>query len=100
MFTPFHERYEVKISHNEKSFTFEYQCPGIKKPKREELLECLIMDMKSYDNNKDIDSFQVEFGYEKVTDCMKAYIGCKEISGKMHSVFSETELEQLEQLFF
>lgn len=98
VFTPSHKRYEIKISYNEKSFVFEYQSPGL--PKKEEVLESLIGDMDAYEGTLDIDSFQEEFGYKKVSECEKAYNGCKEISKKMHSIFSMYELDQLAQMLF
>ena len=100
VFTPSHERYEIMVSYNEKSFTFEYQSPKGVSPKRDEVLECLIGDMDAYECSLDIDSFQEEFGYKKVSECENAYRRCKDISKKMHYLFSMCELEQLAQMLF
>jgi hypothetical protein len=47
----------------------------------EDLIYCfkfLLTDAISYlDSNGDIDEFQKEFGYEKISECIKAYNGCK-----------------------
>jgi len=45
-----------------------------------ELIEAFDMflgDGISYDNARDIDDFAAEFGYDKVSECIKAYNGCK-----------------------
>lgn len=36
-----------------------------------------LSDGIAYDNATDIDDFQSEFGYTKVSECMDAYNGCK-----------------------
>lgn len=38
---------------------------------------CFLDDGTCYANNQDIDDFFNEFGYNKVTDCINAYNGCK-----------------------
>lgn len=45
-----------------------------------------LSDGISYDNAKDIDDFQSEFGYTKVSDCIKAYNGCKDAYDKWASL--------------
>ena len=37
-----------------------------------------LSDGIAYNNAKDIDDFQSEFGYTKVSECMDAYNGCKD----------------------
>lgn len=41
-------------------------------------LYCYLSDAISYANAEDIDDFQAEFGYEKVSECLQAYEGCEE----------------------
>lgn len=38
---------------------------------------CFVSDAVAYANAQDIDDFASEFGYTKITECMKAYKGCK-----------------------
>lgn len=43
-----------------------------------EAFEMFLSDGISYDNSRDINDFQSEFGYEKISECLGAYNGCKE----------------------
>ena len=45
-----------------------------------------LSDGIAYDNANDIDDFQSEFGYTKVSDCIKAYNGCKDAHDKWASL--------------
>ena len=42
-----------------------------------EAFEMFLSDGISYDNSRDIDDFAAEFGYEKVSDLLDAWNGCK-----------------------
>ena len=43
-----------------------------------EAFYCFLSDALAYNNARDIDDFASEFGYDKVSDLLKAYNGCKE----------------------
>lgn len=43
-----------------------------------EAFEFFLSDGIAYANSRDIDDFASEFGYTKVSECLKAYNGCKE----------------------
>ena len=43
-----------------------------------EAFYCFLSDGISYDDSRDIDDFQDSFGYTRVSECLKAYNGCKE----------------------
>lgn len=45
-----------------------------------------LSDGIAYNNSRDIDDFQSEFGYTKVSECTKAYNGCKESYDKWTSL--------------
>lgn len=95
LFSSEHVRYEVMISCNEKTLVTEYQCNKRIEPTKEDVLGCLLSDTMAYDNCGGIDDFQKEFGFTKVSDCIKAYDGCKNSSKGMHTLFTEDELEEL-----
>lgn len=42
-----------------------------------EAVYCGLTDALTFANAKNIDDFQEEFGYEKVSECIRAYEGCK-----------------------
>ena len=45
-----------------------------------------LSDGIAYNNAKDIDDFQSEFGFTKVSECTKAYNGCKDAYDKWTSL--------------
>lgn len=98
LFTQEHVRYQVKISYIDKSLVTDYQCNKKDRPTKEDVLSCLLSDMMAYDEYNDIDEFQEAFGYNKVSECLKAFQGCKTNSERMHSMFTEQELTELDQL--
>lgn len=93
-----HIRYEIRLSYREKTLITDYQCNKKTKPTKEDVLSCLLSDMMSYDDYNDIDEFQETFGYDKVSECLKVFQGCKENSERMHSMFTNEELDELDHL--
>ena len=98
LISKYHTRYEVCLSYRGKTLITDYQCNNRTKPTKENVLSCLLSDTMSYDDYTDIDDFQSSFGYEKVSECLKVYNGCKESSKRMHALFTEKELEELNSL--
>ena len=98
LISKYHIRYEVYLSYRGKTLITDYQCNKRVEPTKEDVLSCLLLDTISYDSCNDIDDFQSSFGYEKVSECIKVYNGCKKSSERMHEMFSEDELEELNSL--
>lgn len=69
---------------------FDFYCNDyeLDEPNLREAFYFFLSDGIAYDNAIDIDDFQSEFGYTKVSDCMKAYNGCKEALEKWKSLSS------------
>ena len=96
------QKYEVELNYNGETYTTHYtdsvmayrNGEGID---FERVIECLLLDKSAYDSCRDIDDFQSEFGYEKVSECLKAYNSCKETSEGLERLFTEEELEQLQE---
>lgn len=97
-FTREHTIFNCKISHNRKSYSFEYQCnPNYSEPKLDEVLECLITDMGCYECSRDIVDFAEELGYDPTSfECQKAYDGCKKESKALHRLFTDEELSLIQ----
>lgn len=72
----------VRIEDN--STNFMYYCNKAKLDEQElaSALWCFLTDGISYENAQDIDDFQSEFGYTKVSECQRAYEGCKKAHEK------------------
>ena len=98
------QKYEVELNYNGRTYTTHYTDSVMAYKNGEDLnyrnvMECLLLDKSAYDSCKDIDDFQAEFGYDKVSECLKAYNGCKETSEALERIFTEEELEQLQEEF-
>lgn len=95
------QKYEVELNYNGRTYTTSYTDSVMayrngKGIDFKQVMECLLLDKSAYDSCTDIDDFQNQFGYEKVSECLKAYNGCKETSEGLERLFTEEELEQLE----
>lgn len=99
-FTPSHTRFDVKITYNNKYMTTQYQCnTAYKNAMKKDILYCVLSDSNAYEYAQDIDDFQQEFGYEKASELLKAFNGCKEANKKIHELFNGKELKELETIF-
>ena len=81
--------YRVFITINGEKVQFEYYTNAVSPLKKDELINafyCFLSDGIAYDNAKDMNDFQSEFGYTKVSECMKAYNGCKDAYDKWASL--------------
>lgn len=81
--------YRVFVTINGTKVQFEYYCNDVSPLKADALINafyCFLSDGIAYDNAKDIDDFQCEFGYTKESDCIKAYNGCKDAYDKWASL--------------
>ena len=95
-------QYTIEMNYNGQSYDFEFTDSVSAYRNSEplhykEVLECLLSDKSAYDSCRDIDDFQAEFGYEKASELLKAYNGCKETSEGLERLFTEEELEELEE---
>ena len=98
-FSQHHMKFDGKLTCEGNTYYFTYQCnPAYTTPNVEDVLDALLCDASSYENSMDIDDFYKEFGYEKVSDALKAYEACKETSNALHKMFSDSELDDLYDL--
>lgn len=83
--TPWGEKYikqhhEVRVDIGGSYTSFDYYCNdgGLNDDSEIEAFYCFLSDALAYNNARDIDDFASEFGYDKVSDLLKAYNGCKD----------------------
>lgn len=103
-FTPNHTKYILDVYYGketpkqhwiESSYQFN---PQYSKYSKDDFLQCFFGDAYAYlsckDTNdmKSIDNFASEFGYEKVSECIKAFEGCKKAYEFLHMDFSDNEI--------
>lgn len=102
LFTPYHTRYSVTIKYNNVTYSLDYQCPSDIIPTKEDVLSCVLLDSRCYEECKvsdsDIDNlaeFKVLFGYEDIKDLCESYKGCKNAYNHISKMFTKKEQEQL-----
>lgn len=98
------KKYFLELNYNNKKFSFPFTDSVAAYCKNEKLdkinaLYCVLSDADAYDSTQNIDDFAAEFGYEKVSELLKAYRACEKTSEKMHEIFTDAELEQLHDEF-
>ena len=102
-FTPNHTIFSCKIGYNKKSYSFEYQCNAkYEMPTIERVMNCLMVDMESYDNSIDVADFANCFGYDNDLDeARRIYSACEKESKALHRIFTDTELTEInDDLFY
>lgn len=65
----------------------------------DDVIYCILSDMHCYEDSIDINDFAAQFGFEKISKCLKAYNGCKEASEKLHQLFTDEQLEKLQTIY-
>ena len=98
------QKYEVELLYNGNSYTTHFTDSVMAYREDKELdfkdvMYCLLSDANAYNTCEDIDDFQANFGYEKASELLKAYNGCKEVSEGLKRLFTEEELEELQEEF-
>ena len=97
-------KYEVEVNYNGKTYTTHFTDSAMAYREGKELdfkdvMYCLLSDADAYIYNEDIDDFQANFGYEKASELLKAYNGCKETAQAFQKMFTEEELDELREEF-
>ena len=102
LFTPYHTKFDCMIKYNGRQFSFPYQCnTAHSKPNIKDCIDCLLLDASGYENAIDIFDFANEFGYdmydEDKTKIRKVYKACERTSKRLHAIFTDAELDELEK---
>lgn len=96
LFTKNHKRFDVKIEYKNKMFYCDYQCnPNYKTPNEKDILQCVLMDASSYECTQDIDTFANEFGYDSISECLRAFEGCQNAYNYINDTIGIDKIEEL-----
>ena len=105
MFSAWHVKYNCKISYNGKSFQTTYQCnpqySDMDKIKFD-FVYCILLDKEAYDNALDEEDFAASIGfdyYEDKKEVDRIYKACERASRKLDEMFSDEELNILDEFF-
>ena len=105
MFSNGHVKYNCKISYNGKSFQTTYQCnpqySDMDKIKFD-FIYCILLDKEAYDNAMDEEDFANNLAmdyYEDRKEVKRIYKACQRASCKLNEMFSQEELEILDEFF-
>lgn len=103
--------YTVKLTNNDKTYNFLYnssRAEGQREPNPIDVLECTLSD--SYADTTSFENFCDEFGYDRFVEssktgiqvinleAKKAFEGCKRAYDKLHELFTDEELEKIEEI--
>lgn len=90
--------YRITMAYNGKRVWFIFNDNYLNNSNKKDWLECLLLDSYSYECNKNLTSFILEFGYEEcVEKGIKAYNGCKKQSDRLHKLFNKLEIAIIER---
>ena len=108
-FTPsknYCRRYSIRLSYkgNDYRFTFHdsvHACENNIPLNKKDVMYCVLSDMGCYESSRDMEDFLYSFGYDNqdlktYKEGMKAFKSCKKTSEKLHELFNDYELEQLQ----
>lgn len=66
---------------------------------KDEFLYALLQDSFAYENCQNVNDFMLEFSYEDIKQATKIYKVCERQYKKLHRLFTEEEIEQLQEEF-
>ena len=102
-FTPCHTVFDCAIQYgtNCEPYKFNYQCnTAYTIPNIKDIMYSLLLDAWSYEDAENIYDFASELGYDIIDDydkIIKMYDACREIRNALYRMFSEMELEKLNE---
>ena len=103
LFTPHHTKFDCAIQYgtNCEPYKFNYQCnTAYMMPNIKDIMYSLLLDAWSYDNTEDAYDCANELGFDMVEDYKKVidmYMNCKNTSIALHRMFTDAELEKLNE---
>lgn len=91
--TPSHIVYDCTIKHNNKQYSFTYQCNENAEVKLADVMECLLLDANTFNNCRNPYILMSEFGY----DDLNIYKACRRTYDALNRLFTTEELETLRE---
>lgn len=99
----------VKGSHGTYITTYNNsKAAGHETPDKMDILHCFLSDANCYEYTQNLKNFCLEFGYTerdefgeqpRMKDGLKAYNACKRAYEALNRIFTETEIEKLQEIF-
>lgn len=93
--------YSVVLEYNGNSITMLFHDNYKNESGKDDFLYALLMDAMAYENCFNLTDFMDEFGYdyEQRKDAEKAFKACERQYNKLHRLFTEKEIEELQNEF-
>lgn len=92
------DKYEIKMTHNSKTIYFVYNDNIHNKGSKNDFLYALLVDADAYEGNTP-STFAWAYGYEDTNEALKVYDACEKNAKKLHSIFTDAEIEELSTIF-
>ena len=105
MFSEGHTKFNCKMTYKGKSYQSTYQCNmqySNMNNIKIDFIACVFMDKMSYDCCRDEEDFAANLGmdyYEDKKEVNRCYKACQRASCKLNEMFSQEELEILDEFF-
>lgn len=93
--------YSVVLEYNGNSITMLFHDNYKNESEKDDFLYALLMDAMVYENCFSLSDFMDEFGYgyEQRKEAEKAYKACEKQYNKLHRLFTEEEIKELQNEF-
>lgn len=91
--------YSVVLKYNGNSITMLFHDNYKNESGKDDFLYALLMDAFAYEDNQNVEDFMLEFGYEDIEQATKIYKACEKQYNKLHRLFTEEEIEELQNEF-
>lgn len=93
--------YSVVLKYNGNSISMLFHDNYKNESGKDEFLYALLIDAMAYENCSNLADFMDEFGYgyDQREEAKKAYKACGRQYNKLHRLFTEEEIEQLQKEF-
>lgn len=92
------DKYQIKMTHNDKTIYFIYNDNIQNKGDKNDFLFALLIDAEAYESNTP-STFAWSYGYEDTKEALKIYDACEKNAKKLHAIFTDAEIEELEKIF-
>ena len=91
--------YSVVLKYNGNSITMLFHDNYKNESGKDEFLYALLQDSLGYEYCQDVNDFMLEFGYDDIKKAKQIYKACERQSKKLHKLFTDEEIEQLQEEF-
>ena len=92
--------YRITLNYKNNTIWFIYNDNIYNKSTLNDFIYCLLLDSQAYEINKgNVFEFMREFGYNDTHEAKRIYNACEKQSERLHKLFTNEEIQQLNKHF-